>query len=115
MRLRGFKEITSAAAVTEKVKVFDVEVRKQLKDKLAKMIENGQRMSIITDEYTGTNNKRYLTVTLHYNAKDYDNFGMVRVFGSQTSETLKGLVEKNLRSLGLTGLILLHALPMELA
>ena len=115
MRLRGFKEITSAAAATEKVKVFDAEVRKQLKDKLAKMIENGQRMSIITDEYTGTNNKRYWTVTLHYNAKDYDNLGMVRVFGSQTSETLKGLVEKNLRSLGLTGLILLHALPMELA
>ena len=70
------------------------EVRKQLKDKLAKMIENGQRMSITTDEYTGTNNKRYLTETLHYNAKDYDNSGMVRVFGSQTSKTFEGFSRK---------------------
>ena len=100
MKLKGFKEVT-AAAVVEKVKSFDEEVRKQLKDKFAKLIENGQRMSITIDEYTSSNNNRHLTVTVHYNVEDYDNLGMVRMFGSQTSETLKDLTEKKLNEFGL--------------
>ena len=101
MKLRGFKEVTSATTVAAKVKAFDTVVRHQLKEKLAGLIEEGQRMSLTTDEYTATNNKRYLTITLHYTAEDYDNLGMVRVFGSQTSKTLKDLIEKKLHEFGI--------------
>ena len=97
MKLKRFKEITTAKAVAEKVKSFDADVWKQLKDKFAKLIENEQRMSITTDKNTGFNIKRYLTATVRYNVEDYDNLnlGMVRVFGSQT-ETLKDLTKKKI-------------------
>ena len=58
-------------------------------------------MSITTDEYTATNNKRYLTVTLHYGTEDYDNLRMARVFGSQASVTLKNAIEEKLNEFGL--------------
>ena len=77
-----------------------------MKDKYAKVIENGPRISITTDKYTDSNNEKYLTVTVHQNVKIYDSLRMVKKFGSQTSEILQDLTEKNERSLGLTEIIL---------
>ena len=88
---------------TIRCKVFDyfVECKEDVKAQLSNIVEGGGRFSISFDEYTGKN-RRYLTVNIHSDGDLWYNLGMVRVWGSQTAETIATLVTNRLAEYGLT-------------
>ena len=61
-------------------------------DYLQKKIKENCRFALSFDEYTGKN-RRYLTINVHSDNGVCYKLGMVRVWSSQTAETVLKLVE----------------------
>ena len=73
----------------------------ELIKKLKKSVQDGQRFSIITDDWTCTNKKRkYVNVNLRGNGQDI-NLGLQPVEGSLTAMVLKDLLVVKIESYGL--------------
>ena len=64
-------------------------------------MKDNKRYALSFDEYTGKN-RRYLTVNVHTDDGVWFNLGMVRVWNSQTAETVLKLVKFRLSEFGLT-------------
>ena len=62
-------------------------------------ISKGLRFAVSFDEWTGKN-RRYLTLNVHTKDADFYNLGMVRVWASQTAETIMKLVTLRLQEFG---------------
>ena len=84
----------SKDTIRSKVFTYYDEAEAELKAHLKKELEAGKRYSLSFDEYTGRN-RRYMTVNLHSNNGVWYNLGLVRVWKSQTAETLLQLVEQS--------------------
>ena len=102
MEMRGMKSYTSPTTIAEKVMKYHSIVKEEIKEKLKLKLAENNRISLTTDEYTGKNNKRFMNINVHYNDGDFDSLGMVRVWGSQKSETLLKLIEIRLKEFDLT-------------
>ena len=92
MLKEGLKSHSSHNTVKDKVFQYYDEAKVIVIDHLQKKIKENCRFALSFDEYTGKN-RRYLTINVHSENGVCYNFGMVRVWNSQTAETVLKLVE----------------------
>ena len=92
---QGLPSHTSPNTVREKVFQYYDEAKVIMIDHLQKKIKENCRFALSFDEYTGKN-RRYLTINVHSDNGVSYNLGMVRVWSSQTAETVLKLVELRL-------------------
>ena len=95
MTMHGLRSHTSHTTIKDKVFQYYDEAKEQVIDHLQKKIKENCRFALSFDEYTGKN-KRYLTINVHSEDGVCYNLGMVRVWSSQTAETVLKLVEVRL-------------------
>ena len=91
----GMRSHTSSNTIKNKVFQYYDEAKVIVIDHLQKKIKENCRFALSFDEYTGKN-RRYLTINVHGEDGVCYNLGMVRVWNSQTAETLLKLVELRL-------------------
>ena len=96
----GFNGPKSHNTVKKHVLDESQKVKNEVIEKLAKLKSEGKRFSCTTDEYTGSNNRRFLNVNVHTGG-DYFSLGLVRVSGSCPAEKMIELVTKKLAEFGL--------------
>ncbi len=65
-------------------------------------VRNGQKFSITLDEWTSTANKRYMNVNVHSVKGSFWNLGLIRIFGSATSEACHEYIQTKLEEFGLS-------------
>ena len=92
---QGLPSHTSSNTVRHKVFQYYDEAKVIMIDHLQKKIKENCRFALSFDEYTGKN-RRYLTINVHSDNGVCYNLGMVRVWSSQTAETILKLVELRL-------------------
>ena len=92
---QGLPSHTSSTTVGQKVFQYYDEAKDIMIDHLQKKIKENCRFALSFDEYTGKN-RRYLTINVHSDNGVSYNLGMVRVWSSQTAETVLKLVELRL-------------------
>lgn len=92
---QGLPSHTSPTTVGHKVFQYYDEAKLVMIDHLQKKIKENCRFALSFDEYTGKN-RRYLTINVHSDNGVCYNLGMVRVWSSQTAETVLKLVELRL-------------------
>ena len=92
---QGLPSHTSSTTVGHKVFQYYDEAKVIMIDHLQKKIKENCRFALSFDEYTGKN-RRYLTINVHSDNGVCYNLGMVRVWSSQTAETVLKLVELRL-------------------
>ena len=92
---QGLPSHTSSTTVGQKVFQYYDEAKVIMIDHLQKKIKENCRFALSFDEYTGKN-RRYLTINVHSDNGVSYNLGMVRVWSSQTAETVLKLVELRL-------------------
>ena len=95
MLKEGLKSHTSPNTIKDKVYQYYNEAKDIVIDHLQKKIKENCRFALSFDEYTGKN-RRYLTINVHSENGVCYNLGMVRVWNSQTAETVLKLVELRL-------------------
>ena len=91
----GLRSHTCHTTIKDKVFQYYDEAKEQVIDHLQKKIKENCRFALSFDEYTGKN-KRYLTINVHSEDGVCYNLGMVRVWSTQTAETVLKLVEVRL-------------------
>ena len=91
----GMRSHTSSNTIKNKVFQYYDEAKVIVIDHLQKKIKENCCFALSFDEYTGKN-RRYLTINVHGEDGVCYNLGMVRVWNSQTAETLLKLVELRL-------------------
>ena len=101
MRDRGFNSHDSPETIKVKVMEFYDVAQKDVIEELKTILQGGQRFSLTFDEYTG-NNKRFMCLNVHGQLGKRWNLGLIRVWRSQTAETLKKLIELRLRDFQLS-------------
>ena len=99
MRDKKFIAHSSPTTIRSKVFKFYQEAKAAVIDELKRGISEGLRFAVSFDEWTGKN-RRYLTLNVHTKDADFYNLGMVRVWASQTAETILKLVTLRLREFG---------------
>ena len=92
---QGLPSHTSSTTVGQKVFQYYDEAKVIMIDHLQKKIKENCRFALSFNEYTGKN-RRYLTINVHSDNGVSYNLGMVRVWSSQTAETVLKLVELRL-------------------
>ena len=99
--MRDKKFITHSSPTTIRSKVFEFyqEAKAAVTGELKQGISKGLRFDVSFDEWTGKN-RRYLTLNVHTKDADFYNLGMVRVWASQTAETILKLVTRRLQEFG---------------
>ncbi len=76
------------------------ELREDLRQHLAGLLQKEKRFSISCDEWTSLSNKRYLGIILH-GSDDNWRLGMVRIEGSMPAERLEEIIKDKLNTFGL--------------
>ena len=99
MRDKKFIAHSSPTTIRSKVFEFYQEAKAAVTDELKQGISKGLRFAVSFDEWTGKN-RRYLTLNVHTKDADFYNLGMVRVWVSQTAETILKLVTRRLQEFG---------------
>ena len=72
----------------------------EMKQEIEKRLENGERPSVTTDEWTGLRARRYAGIKIHFVDKIYCA-GLVRIIGSLDAHGTQVLLEKKLLKFGL--------------
>ena len=88
MRKKKLVAHSSPSTIRGKVTEFYQAAKQEVKEHLAKLKEDGVRFSITFDEWSGLNCRRYMTINIHHGDSRHYNLRMIRVWGSQTVETL---------------------------
>ena len=101
MRDRGMTSHDSPQTIRKKVMEFYDDAKDSVIDELKRNLHDGKRYSLTFDEYTG-NNKRFMCLNVHGQLGKRWNLGLIRVWKSQTAETLKILIELRLREFQLS-------------
>ena len=91
----GYELPQSPTTVQACVLRFYESVKAKMVSEIAGKIEKGLRLSLSTDEYTSTRNRRYLNINLHYPGGFYC-LGLVRVHGSMPADVMVESVKKRL-------------------
>ena len=99
MRDKKFIAHSSPTTILSKVFEFYQEAIPAVTDELKQGISKGLRFAVSFDEWTGKN-RRYLTLNVHTKDADFYNLGMVRLWASQTAETILKLVTVRLQEFG---------------
>ena len=95
MRDRGFNSHDSPETIKKKVMEFYDVAKEDVIEEININLQDGKRYSLTFDEYTG-NNKRFMCLNVHGQLGKRWNLGLIRVWRSQTAETLKKLIELRL-------------------
>ena len=99
---RGFVSYSRPQTISTKVKQEVSKEKETVKENLTKNIINNERYSLTFDEYTSLRNRRYLTINVHGANGEVINLGLVRVLGSQTSDSLIEIIKDRLKKFGLS-------------
>ena len=102
MREKKLVAHSSPNTIRSKVSEFYQAAKEEVKQHLAKLKKGGVRFSLTFDEWSGLNCRRYMTINIHHGDSRHYNLGMIRVWGSQTAETLLKIVELRLAEFGLS-------------
>lgn len=96
----GFQLPTSSNTIRSMVVNFSESVKADIMKEFTTLKKQNQKFSITFDEWTAQNNRRYLNVNLHMQAKHF-NLGLNRIRGSCNAENCIDLVKKKLNSFGI--------------
>ena len=105
----GYKLPENHAGVKRHLLCFYEEIKKKIMHEIAFKIQNGQRLTMSLDEYTSTNNRRYLNINLHYEGGFY-SLGLVRAHGSMPANVMANSVKKRLNDFGVDYSLVLAAI-----
>lgn len=84
---RGFLNVPKSRNTIRKMVIdFGLEVKKYVIKTIVTKIASGQRFSLTFDEWTSTQNRRFMNLNVHEAGKYFWNLGLVRVFGSMPAE-----------------------------
>ena len=98
----GLIPINSPNRVMDKVHQEIEKEMKNTKEEYNKAInEQKKRFSLTFDEYTSIKNRRSLTINVHNAEGKSQSLGMVRVWGSQTADSILKLVKGRLEKFGI--------------
>lgn len=85
----GYNLPTSPASITHIVQNKSDDLKNQIKTQFKTLKTRDQeRFTLTFDEYTATNNKRYMNINVHNKDLEsgYTNLGLVRISGSMTAD-----------------------------
>ena len=80
---------------------YGLSVKENKISQVKQMLREGTRFSTTTDEYTDLKNRRYININFH--GKDLPPFhlGMIRIFGSTNSGSLRNVIFERLKEYGI--------------
>ena len=102
MREKKMVAHSSPNTIRGKVAEFYQTAKEEVRKHLAEMKREGVRFSLTFDEWSGINCRRYMTINIHGTTSIWYNLGMIRVWGSQSAETLLHIVELRLAEFGVS-------------
>lgn len=79
------------------MRAFTNKKKDKLAEKLQDLVKCGARFSLTNDEYTSSQNKRFMSVNLH-GLEMYWNLDMIRIQGTMPAKRVKELVNSQLGS-----------------
>ncbi len=97
----GLKHKKSRNTVSICVNNFIGKMAEETKEGLKKAFENGERFSIVIDEWTSIGNKRFLNVCV-VTSNSCTNLGLARCRGSMTAVRTVELLKEKLADFGLS-------------
>jgi hypothetical protein len=95
----------SHVTVQKKIMEHGDLLRSKVAERLSNILQNKQRVSLTFDEWTSTRNRRYMNINVHLSDKQQPSFyslGLIRVKGSMPAEKCCELLEKKLKSFGIS-------------
>ena len=101
LKARGFKGPFNRAGIRTTVVNYANETKERIKSQIAEQLSNNARFSLSLDEYTSTQNKRFMCLNLH-GESTVICLGMIRVDGSLPAEKALQLIEAKLAEFGLS-------------
>ena len=105
----GYQLPENHATVKKYLLCFYEEIKEKIMQEIACLIQNGRRLSMSLDEYTSTNNRRYLNINLHYEGGFY-SLGLVRAHGSMPANVMANAVKLRLEDFGVDPSLVLAAI-----
>lgn len=100
---RNFNDIpVSPNTIRNMVIEYGKKIQSLLVIKLNDMKKNGHKFSLTFDEWTSLKNRRYLNINIHFKNNEFENLGLVRVYGCLPAEKCIELVDQKLKEYGLS-------------
>ena len=93
---QGYSLPKNQSQVMELIHSHYEEIKKKVCSKIIQYITSGSRFSLLLDEYTSLNNRRYLNINLHKSGGSFCNLGMLQISGSFPAEVAAEIVERRL-------------------
>ncbi len=95
---RGSLELPQSPATVRKIlKNKADKLRSEWKKEFASLIKQRKKFSLSFDEYRGVNNRKYINLNLHSNAKEFWCLGLINIDGPGTAENIIRIVKNKLQ------------------
>jgi len=100
---RGFGNLPTSSETAKKM-VMDEghSVRSVVTSELARKKMEGQRFSLMLDEWTSGRNRRYMNINVHEKGGAFWSLGLIRANGSMPAATCLSLIDSKLSEFGLS-------------
>ena len=76
-------------------------IKSSVRASIEEKFQNGERFSATLDEWTSSQNRRYININLHDHGGLHYNLGLIRVTGSATAQVIDVLVRERLCDFGI--------------
>ncbi|XP_065087723.1 uncharacterized protein LOC135709345 [Ochlerotatus camptorhynchus] len=99
---RGFKLPTSKSTIIKLIHEFYDEIKNQTKKEFHdRIVEKKELVSLTTDDWTSSANKRYLNINVHFADGSCYNLGLSRIHGSFPAEKIAHAIEQVTKDFGI--------------
>ncbi len=103
LKARGYASPPSSRkGVRSLISKFYDQVALEVKSEIKQRLNDGEKFSISTDEYTSIRNRRNLTLNVHFSDHGFLTLGMVRVSGTVRSSAIYLVLKQKLHDFGIS-------------